>query len=244
MIVIPAIDIKEGQCVRLKRGDMNQADVYGNDALAVAQRWADSGAKRLHMVDLDGAFAAKPMNQDIIFRVKQALPNLPLQVGGGIRDEQTLSTYFDAGIDWCIMGTKAIESFDFLEYIADKYPQKIILGIDARNGMVATDGWAEVSNISAIELAMKCSKLPLAAIVYTDISRDGMLSGVNVDATHAIAKATTCGVIASGGVKNLEDIKLLAPHYKDGIIGAIAGRAIYTGDLDLFEAQQLADQLC
>ena len=241
MIIIPAIDLKAGQCVRLQQGNMNKADVYGEDAVSVAKHWNEVGARRLHIVDLDGAFAAQPCNHEVIADICQALPNLPIQVGGGIRSMATLAHYFDLGIGWCIMGTKAIESFEFLVEACAQYPGKIMLGIDAKNGMVAVDGWAEVASISALDLAQKCHGLPLDSIVYTDISRDGMLSGVNVAATQKMAQVSECPVIASGGVKNLEDIEALCAVANSGIKGAITGRAIYTGDLDLQAAQQYAD---
>ncbi len=244
MIIIPAIDLKGGVCVRLQQGDMNKADVYGEDVLAVAQRWVDSGAKRLHMVDLDGAFASKPVNLDIIERVCAHFPDLPVQVGGGIREIGTAEHYFDLGVQWCIIGTKAVSDFSFLETITQQFPGQIILGIDAKEGMVAVEGWAQLSTQRAIDMAQRCRDLPLAAIVYTDIARDGMLSGVNVERTVEMAQAASCPVIASGGVKNIEDIRMLAPYTSVGILGAIAGRAIYTGDLDLGEAQRLADNLC
>ncbi len=230
MLIIPAIDLKDGLCVRLKQGRMEEDTVFSNDPVAMAQRWVDAGARRLHIVDLNGAFAGEPVNIDIIHKIAHAFPTLPIQVGGGIRHLETIQIYLDAGVDFVIIGTKAVTEPNFVQQACQLFPEHIIVGLDAKNGKVATDGWAKISDFSAIDLAKQFEQAGVSAIVYTDISRDGMMQGVNVHAT-----------VESGGITSIDDIAALCKVANFGIIGAITGRAIYEGTLDFTQAQQLAD---
>jgi phosphoribosylformimino-5-aminoimidazole carboxamide ribotide isomerase len=244
MLLIPAIDLKDGQCVRLKQGRMNDATVFSDDPLAMARHWAAQGCRRLHLVDLDGAFAGAPRNRDLIAAIIRALPDVPVQVGGGIREEAVIEGYLDAGIAQVIVGTRAIEEPAFLERIAAAYPGRVILGLDARNGQLAIAGWDATSDRSALEFARWAGGLDLFAIVYTDIDRDGMLSGVNVQATVALAEAAGLPVIASGGIAALDDLRALARAFAASggrLLGAITGRAIYAGTLDFRAGQALLD---
>ncbi len=242
MLVIPAIDLKEGKCVRLRQGRMEDETIFSADPVAVAGRWVEAGARRLHIVDLDGAFAGRPVNAEIIHRIAEAFPELPIQVGGGIRDEDTIQTYLDAGVSYAIIGTKAINAPHFISDICLEFPGHIIVGLDAKEGKVAIDGWSKLSRHDVIDLAQRFEKDGVEAIVYTDIGRDGMLSGVNVEATVKLAQSVNIPVIASGGISSLEDIRALCEAGESGIIGAITGRALYEGTLDLGEAQRLADE--
>lgn len=242
MLLIPAIDLKDGQCVRLRQGRMQDDTVFSSDPVAVAQKWANLGAKRLHLVDLNGAFAGSPQNRAIIEQICQALPQLPIQIGGGIRDLATIEAYLAAGIRYTIIGSQAVRDPEFVRAACQQFPDTIIIGIDAKDGKVATDGWASVSELSALELGQQLADCGVAAIIYTDISRDGMLSGVNVQATEALAKALPIPVIASGGVASLEDIKNLYQVRQSGVIGSILGRALYEGTLDLTQAQAWLEQ--
>jgi phosphoribosylformimino-5-aminoimidazole carboxamide ribotide isomerase len=244
MLVIPAIDLKDGRCVRLRQGRMEDETVFGDDPVQVAQRWVDAGARRLHMVDLNGAFEGRPVNAQAIHAVARAFPDLPIQVGGGIRDEETVQAYLNAGVQYVIIGTKAVSTPHFINDLCLEFPGHIIVGLDAKNGKVAIDGWSKLSNHSAIEMAQRFEQDGVEAIVFTDIGRDGMLNGVNVESTVELARAIHIPVIASGGVTSIEDIRKLCGVADEGIIGAITGRAIYEGTLDLAAAQQLADQLC
>lgn len=241
MIVIPAIDLKDGQCVRLRQGEMSASTVFSNDPLAMAQRWVDAGAKRLHLVDLNGAFAGKPVNGDAVRAIAEAFPQLPIQIGGGIRTQATVDAYLDAGVSFVIIGTQAVKDPPFVHAMCQRYPGKVIVGIDAKSGWVATQGWADVSSVRATDLARQFAAAGVAALVYTDIARDGMMAGVNVAATVEIATAAAIPVIASGGVTTLQDIKDLHQTSHHGIIGAITGRAIYEGSLDLAAAQAWCD---
>ena len=241
MIVIPAIDLKDGQCVRLRQGEMDQSTVYSNDPVAMAQRWVDAGARRLHLVDLNGAFAGEPVNGEAVTQIARAFPDLPIQIGGGIRTAETIQAYLDAGVSYVIIGTKAVKEPDFVAEMCQRFPGHIIVGIDAKDGLVATEGWAEVSSVKATDLAKRFAAAGVSALVYTDISRDGMMEGVNVEATVAMAEAAQIPVIASGGVTNLHDIKNLYAVSQAGIMGAITGRAIYEGTLDVAEAQAWCD---
>ena len=243
MLVIPAIDLKDGQCVRLKQGRMEDATSYGDDPVAMAARWVEAGARRLHLVDLNGAFEGKPVNGDAVTAIARAYPNLPIQIGGGIRSAETIEHYLSAGVSYVIIGTKAVKEPAFVGEMCRAFPGHVIVGLDAKDGYVATDGWAEVSTIKATELAKRFANDGVSSIVYTDIARDGMMQGVNVEATAALAREGGLPVIASGGVTNLDDIKALCAVADSGILGAITGRAIYEGSLDVAEAQQLSDQL-
>lgn len=244
MLVIPAIDLKDGRCVRLRQGRMEDETVFSDDPVQVAQRWVDAGARRLHMVDLNGAFEGRPVNAQAIRAVAEKFPDLPIQVGGGIRDEETVQAYLDAGVQYVILGTRAVSTPHFINDLCLEFPGHIIVGLDAKNGKVAIDGWSKLSNHSVIEMAQRFEQDGVEAIVFTDIGRDGMMSGVNVESTVELARAIHIPVIASGGVTNIEDIRMLCGVADEGIMGAITGRAIYEGTLDLAAAQQLADQLC
>ncbi|MBC6905884.1 1-(5-phosphoribosyl)-5-[(5-phosphoribosylamino)methylideneamino]imidazole-4-carboxamide isomerase [Saccharophagus sp. K07] len=243
MQIIPAIDLKDGQCVRLRKGVMEDSTVFSNDPVAVARQWVEQGARRLHLVDLNGAFAGKPVNGEVVTAIAKAFPELPIQIGGGIRSAETIRHYLEAGVSYVIIGTKAVKEPQFVTDMCREFPGTIIVGLDAKNGFVATDGWAEVSSVKATELAKRFEQDGVSSIVYTDIDRDGMMQGVNVEATVAMAKASSLPIIASGGITNLDDIKALLARANEGagICGAITGRAIYEGTLDLAAAQRLCD---
>ena len=244
MLVIPAIDLKDGQCVRLRQGRMEDETVFSDNPVEVAGRWVEAGARRLHMVDLNGAFAGKPVNADAIKAVAEAFPDLPIQVGGGIRDEETVQAYLDAGVQFVIIGTRAVSAPHFVSDLCVEFPGHIIVGLDARDGKVAIDGWSKLSNHSVIDLAQRFEQDGVEAIVFTDIGRDGMMSGVNLDSTVELARSIHIPVIASGGITSIDDIRALCAVTDEGISGAITGRALYEGTLDLAAAQQLADELC
>ena len=241
MLIIPAIDLKDGRCVRLEQGDMATATVFSEDPGRTAAHWAGLGARRIHVVDLNGAFAGEPVNGAAVRAITRAFPALPVQIGGGIRSRETVRSYLDAGVRWVIIGTLAVKDPQFVATLCAEFPGHVIVGIDARNGMVATDGWAEVSRVSAVDLAQQFAAAGVAAIVYTDIDRDGMMQGVNIPATRHLAEAGGIPVIASGGVTTIEDIELLAREAANGIVGAISGRALYEGTLDLRTAQAWCD---
>lgn len=241
MLLIPAIDLKDGQCVRLRQGRMEDSTVFAHDPVSMAQRWMEEGARRLHLVDLNGAFAGKPVNGEVVRAIAARFPTLPIQIGGGIRDAATVAAYLEAGVQYCIIGTKAVQEPAFVRELCQQFPGHIIVGIDAKNGMVATHGWAEVSGMSAVALAQQFAQVGVSAIVYTDISRDGMMQGVNVEETAKLAASINIPVIASGGVTNMDDIKALCAVENQGVMGAILGRALYEGTLDLQAAQQFVD---
>jgi len=241
MLVIPAIDLKEGQCVRLRQGDMADSTVFSDDPVAMAARWHGEGARRLHIVDLDGAFAGKPVNAGIIEQISSALPDLPIQIGGGIRSLDTIGRYLEAGVCYAIIGTMAAKNPDFVREACAAFPGHIIVGIDARGGRVAVEGWASESELEATDLAKRFADVGVHAVVYTDIDRDGMMQGVNVESTVALAQQASLPVIASGGISDLEDVRQLMVHASAGICGAITGRAIYEGALDLGAAQAMVD---
>ncbi|HID00591.1 MAG TPA: 1-(5-phosphoribosyl)-5-[(5-phosphoribosylamino)methylideneamino]imidazole-4-carboxamide isomerase [Piscirickettsiaceae bacterium] len=243
MILIPAIDLKDGQCVRLRQGEMDDATVFSTDIVAMAQRWKAAGARRLHMVDLNGAFAGKPENRDAVLAVSQAYPDLPIQIGGGIRTLKTIEDYLNAGVRYCIIGTQAVHDPAFVHQACRAFPGHIMVGLDAKGGKVAINGWAEVTDYDVIDMAKRFEQDGVEAIIYTDIGRDGMLQGVNVADTAKLAEAISIPVIASGGVTDLNDLKALAPLYKKGVTGVITGRAIYEGTLDFSEGQRLLDEL-
>jgi phosphoribosylformimino-5-aminoimidazole carboxamide ribotide isomerase len=241
MLLIPAIDLKDGKCVRLRQGRMEDETVFADDPLDMAQRWVDAGAQRLHLVDLNGAFAGQPVNTQVIHRIADAFPDVPIQVGGGIRDEDTVQLYLDAGVQYVIIGTKAVSAPHFINDLCLEFPGHIIVGLDARDGKVAIDGWSKLSHHDVIDMAQHFERDGVEAIIYTDISRDGMMQGVNVEATVKLASEITTPVIASGGISTLDDIKALRAVEEEGIMGAIIGRALYEGSIDLAEAQKLVD---
>ncbi len=244
MLLIPAIDLKEGKCVRLRQGRMEDDTVFSDDPVAMAARWVEAGARRLHLVDLDGAFAGRPVNADVIHRISKEFPDLPIQIGGGIRSEATVHSYLDAGVQFVIIGTKAVNEPRFVADLCVEFPGHIIVGLDAKEGKVAIDGWAKLSKHDVIDMAKQFENDGVEAIIYTDISRDGMMQGVNVEATVKLAQAVNIPIIASGGISNIDDIRALSAVAEKGITGAITGRAIYEGGLDFAEGQALADKLC
>lgn len=243
MLLIPAIDLKDGQCVQLRQGVMASASVYSDDPPGMAERWVAAGARRLHVVDLDGAFAGEPVNRRLVEAIVIAAGSVPVQIGGGIRDMGVAQAYLDAGASQVIVGTGAMEDPEFLPALAARFPGKAILGLDARDGRVATRGWTADSAVEATDLAVSVQDLALYAIVYTDIARDGMLAGVNADATRRLAEAVRLPVIASGGVKNLEDLRTLKALgiAEKRLKGAISGSALYEGALDFESGQRLLD---
>jgi phosphoribosylformimino-5-aminoimidazole carboxamide ribotide isomerase len=239
MLIIPAIDLKDGKCVRLKQGRMEDDTVFSDNPVATAQHWVNEGARRLHLVDLNGAFAGTPIHKPVVEAICKAQPELPIQIGGGIRSLETIQHYLEAGVSFVIIGTKAVQDPSFVEQACKQFAGHIIVGIDAKDGMVATDGWANVTNVKATDLAKRFADAGVSSIVYTDIARDGMMQGVNVEQTIQLAAHCGIPVIASGGVTNLDDVRLLKGQ--PGILGAITGRAIYEGSLNLREAQLLLD---
>src|SRR3990170_5369442 len=243
LLVIPAIDIKDGKCVRLRQGRMNDETIFSDDPVAMAKRWVEAGARRLHIVDLNGAVAGKPVNAAAIQAILSAFPEVPVQVGGGIRDEDTIQAYLDMGVRYVILGTKAVNAPHFVSDVCTEFPGHIIVGLDAKDGKVAIDGWSKLSGHDVIDLAKRYQTEGVEAIVYTDIGRDGMMTGVNVEATTRLANSISIPVIASGGISSLEDIRRLCEAGDAGIVGAITGRAIYEGTLDFAAAQKLADEL-
>ncbi|HRH77651.1 MAG TPA: 1-(5-phosphoribosyl)-5-[(5-phosphoribosylamino)methylideneamino]imidazole-4-carboxamide isomerase, partial [Cellvibrionaceae bacterium] len=237
-----AIDLKDGQCVRLRQGLMDDSTVFSNDPVAMAARWVAEGARRLHLVDLNGAFEGAPVNGGVVTAIARAYPKLPIQIGGGIRSLATIEHYLTAGVHYVILGTKAVKEPAFVKEACAAFPGHIIVGLDAKKGLVATDGWAEVSSVKATDLAKQFESDGVSAIVYTDIDRDGMMQGVNIEATVQMAQASSLPIIASGGVTNMQDIEQLIRVASHGICGAITGRAIYEGTLDLATAQLYCDQ--
>ncbi len=243
MLLIPAIDLKDGQCVRLKQGRMDDDTVFSDNPVDMAGRWVAAGARRLHLVDLNGAFAGEPVNGEAIRAIAAQYPDLPIQVGGGIRDEATIEAYLKAGVSYCIIGTQAVKTPEFVARACKTFPGHVIVGLDAKEGKVAINGWAEVTDQEVTELARRFEDDGVSSIVYTDIGRDGMMTGCNVEATARLANAIHIPVIASGGITNLHDIKALCAADTHNIVGAITGRAIYEGTLDFAEGQKLADEL-
>jgi len=244
MLIIPAIDLKDGLCVRLRQGLMNEETVFSDSPAEVANTWLKAGARRLHLVDLNGAFLGKPINESVIRSIlDEVAGEIPVQLGGGIRDLDTIERYLDDGVDQVILGTAAVKNPGFLHDACNAFPGHVMVGLDARDGLVAVDGWSKLTGHDVVDLACKFQDYGVEAIIYTDIGRDGMLAGVNIDATMRLAQSLTIPVIASGGVTNLEDIKKLCAISKEGVMGVITGRAIYEGSLDFVEAQKLADRL-
>ena len=244
MLIIPAIDLKDGHCVRLKQGSMADVTVFSDDPGTMARHWVSKGARRLHLVDLNGAFAGKPKNEEAVKAVVKAIGgDIPVQLGGGIRDLDTVERYLDDGIAYIILGTAAVKTPGFLHDACYAFPGHIMVGLDAKDGKIAVDGWSKVTGHDVLDLAKKFQDLGVEAIIYTDIGRDGMMSGVNVKATVDLARELSVPVIASGGIVDLKDIKALCDAEGEGISGAITGRAIYEGTLDFAEAQKLADKM-
>lgn len=241
MLLIPAIDLKNGQCVRLRQGKMDDVTVFSDDPVSVAKRWVDAGARRLHIVDLDGALKGAPAHADIIHAICQACPGIDVQVGGGIRDDDTVQRYLDAGAEYVIIGTRAVNAPHFLRTLCVEYPRRIIVGLDARDGRIAIDGWSKLSNHTVVEMAQQFEDDGVEAIVFTDIGRDGMMKGFNTEATRELAASINTPVIASGGVSSLDDIRRLLEIEGDGVTGAIIGRALYDGGLDFAEAVRIAE---
>ncbi|MFN0006062.1 MAG: 1-(5-phosphoribosyl)-5-[(5-phosphoribosylamino)methylideneamino]imidazole-4-carboxamide isomerase [Burkholderiaceae bacterium] len=244
MLLIPAIDLKDGHCVRLKQGDMEQSTTFSEDPAQMALKWVDQGARRLHLVDLNGAFAGKPQNYSAIRSILKAVgDDIPVQLGGGIRDLDTIEKYIDGGIRYIIIGTAAVKNPGFLKDACSAFGGHIIVGLDAKDGKVATDGWSKLTGHEVVDLGKKFEDYGVESIIYTDIGRDGMLSGINVEATVRLAQALSIPVIASGGLSNMADIEHLCAVQDEGIEGVICGRAIYSGDLDFALAQARADEL-
>jgi len=244
MLLIPAIDLKDGRCVRLKQGDMNDETVFSDDPEAVARDWVEQGARRLHLVDLNGAVAGKPRNESAIRAIVDAVGStIPVQVGGGIRDLDTIERYLDDGISYVIIGTAAVKNPGFLHDACSAFPGQIIVGLDARDGKVATDGWSKLTGHDALDLGRKFEGYGIEAVIYTDIGRDGMLTGVNIEATLRLARGLRVPVIASGGFASLQDVERLCEIEDEGVEGVILGRALYEGKIDFREAQERADEL-
>jgi phosphoribosylformimino-5-aminoimidazole carboxamide ribotide isomerase len=244
MLIIPAIDLKDGHCVRLQQGEMESATVFSQNPGAMAKHWLDQGAQRLHLVDLNGAFAGKPVNVPAIRDIVDAIDGkIPIQLGGGIRDLETIGRYLEEGISYIIIGTAAVKTPGFLRQACDAFPGRIMVGLDAKDGKVAVDGWSKVTDHDVIDLAQKFEGYGVEAIIYTDINRDGMLNGINTEATVELARELTIPIIASGGVTDLKDVSTLCEVEAEGVMGVITGRAIYEGTLDFKKAQILADEL-
>jgi len=243
MLLIPAIDLKEGKCVRLRQGRMDDDTVFSDDPVAVAGKWVEAGAKRLHIIDLDGALAGKPANAQVIRKIVQQFPDILIQVGGGIRDDDTIQAYLEAGVNYAIIGTNAVNVPHFVGDACLEFPGHIIVALDARDGKVAIDGWSKLSNHDVNDIAQRFEKDGVEAIIYTDIGRDGMMNGVNVESTVALAKSINVPVIASGGIATTEDIRALYEVADEGIMGAIIGRALYEGSLDFAQCQKFVTEL-
>lgn len=244
MVIIPAIDIKDGRCVRLKQGDMKSETVFSDDPVGMARHWLAQGARRLHVVDLNGAVAGKPKNEAVIRDIVRAVGDeIPVQLGGGIRDLDTVEAYIDAGVSYVVIGTAAVKNPGFLQDACAAFAGHVIAGLDAKDGKVAVEGWSKMTGHDVLDLARKFEEYGAESIIYTDIGRDGMLTGVNVEATVRLARELRISVIASGGLTSLNDVKALCKVAEEGIVGVITGRAIYQGTLDFKKAQAEADKL-
>ena len=239
MKIIPAIDIQNGNCVRLRQGDFSQETIFNNSPLDIAEKWVTDGAQRLHIVDLDGARLGEPINIDLISKICKTFPSIPVQIGGGIRDIETARKYFHAGASFIIIGTKAVEDPNFVKDLCSEFHKKIIIGIDAKNGEVATEGWVSNSKVNAISLSKKFEDFGVSEIVYTDIEKDGMMGGLNIKATVNLAKEINIPVIASGGVSSNDDLKKIINYEKFGISGVIVGRALYENKINIKEAKEI-----
>jgi phosphoribosylformimino-5-aminoimidazole carboxamide ribotide isomerase len=239
MLLIPAIDIKDGKCVRLRQGDMKDTTIFADDPVAAARRWVEAGAQRLHIVDLDGAVAGEPVNADLVHRIVEEFPELPIQIGGGIRDEDTVETYLIAGVQYVILGTKAVNEPHFVSDLCVEFPRHIIVALDARDGKLAVEGWSKLSKHDLVDLAQHFENDGVEAILYTDISRDGMLSGINLKTTRELAESIRIPVIAAGGLTSLDDLKAVCEIADSGVVGVVAGRAIYEGTLDFVQGMNL-----
>jgi len=243
MLIIPALDIKDGHCVRLKQGKMSESTVYSEDPVGMAKHWQSEGARRLHLIDLNGAAAGKPKNEGVIHAILKAMgDSLPVQLGGGIRDLDTIEHYLDLGVSFVIIGTAAVKNPGFLQDACTAFSGHVIVALDAKDGKVAVEGWSKMTGHAVIDLAKKFQDYGVEAIIYTDIGRDGMLTGVNIDATRKLAHELRVPVIASGGLTGLEDIQALCKVESEGIAGVVTGRAIYQGTLDFKKAQAEADK--
>jgi phosphoribosylformimino-5-aminoimidazole carboxamide ribotide isomerase len=243
LLLIPAIDLKDGQCVRLRQGDLQDATIFSDHPGQMAARWIGQGARRIHVVDLNGSVAGRPKNEAAVRAIIEAAgPDVPVQIGGGIRDLETIERYLDDGASFVVIGTAAVKNPGLLKDACAAFPGQIIVSIDAKDGKVATDGWSKLSGHEVIDLAQKFENDGVSAILYTDIGRDGMLSGVNVEATVRLAQAVNIPILASGGIAGMADIRALCEVESEGVMGAILGRALYEGQLDLGQAQAYADE--
>ena len=244
MLLIPAIDLKDGKCVRLQQGDMNASTTFGDDPAAMARRWLDAGARRLHLVDLNGAFAGRPINENAVKAIlREVGDKIPVQLGGGIRDLDTIERYIDDGLRYVIIGTAAVKTPGFLHDACTAFGGHVLVALDAKDGKVATDGWSKLTGHEVIDLAKKFEDYGVEGVIYTDIGRDGMLTGINIEATVKLAQALSIPVFASGGLSGLTDIERLCEVESDGVEGVICGRSIYTGALDFTAAQLRADEI-
>jgi phosphoribosylformimino-5-aminoimidazole carboxamide ribotide isomerase len=241
VIIIPAIDLKDGKCVRLSQGRMDQETIYSENPVVMAKHWASKGAERLHVVDLNGAVTGKPFHSTLVKEMIRSV-SIPVEVGGGIRNPETIDDYLSSGAGWVILGTAALRNRVLLKEACQQFPGKVILGIDAKEGKVAVEGWREVASIETIELVKEFEGMGLSALIFTDIERDGMSTGLNLESTRNLSRSTSIPVIASGGVSRIEDIVKLMELESDGVIGVITGRALYAGSLDLEEAIRLTKQ--
>lgn len=242
MLLIPAIDIKDGHCVRLRQGRMDDVTVFSEDPAAMAKKWVDQGAQRIHLVDLDGAKQGKPVNRRVVADIIEAIGDVPVQLGGGIRDEDTVQLYLDLGVQYLILGTKAVTAPHFVSDLCIEFPRHIIIGLDSQDGKVATEGWSKLSNHDVYDMAKQYERDGVEAIIHTDIGRDGMMQGVNRESTKHMAECVNVPVIASGGVSTLDDIRALCAMEESGVNGAILGRALYEGDLEFAACQAICDE--